>query len=375
MSTIYYERINKLKNVMMEKNLDGIILGESSSIYYFTGSDAAQVMVYSIEEKEPILLTSMLEYYRLGKEKEIGKIYGYSQDTLMKEKFGNVIVGDFYKSLNVVLEELFDKNKQQIGIGLRNISCSYMEKIKKMLGYEPEIVWKDVMMLRAVKDEHEIDLINKAIKITEQTMEGVFEYLERGITEMEVVGFIQKEFRKRNALDAFFPIVAFGEHSCHPHAVPSSKKLRMGDLVKIDIGARYNGYCADITRTFVFGKASEKQKRIINIVLEVQKESLRSIKIGMHAAMIDEKAREVFKKYGLVEYFIHSLGHGVGIDVHELPYVGPTSKDTIMDGFVFTIEPGIYIEGFGGVRIEDMVYIKDGKPLLLTTFRKVVNLE
>ena len=107
----------------------------------------------------------------------------------------------------------------------------------------------------------------------------------------------------------------------------------------------------------------------------MQKESLRSIKIGMHAAMIDEKAREVFKKYGLVEYFIHSLGHGVGIDVHELPYVGPTSKDTIMDGFVFTIEPGIYIEGFGGVRIEDMVYIKDGKPLLLTTFRKVVNLE
>ena len=374
MSLIYNRRVRKLLDLLKEKELDGVIIMDSSTIFYFTGTDAPQAFILGVDQQEPILLSSLLEFYRARDEKHIGNVYGFSRDSSFADKFKNIFIGDFNKSVSKIIKKSIGESKK-IGLVAKNISCSSYNKLKEALGFEPVNLWEDISYMRTIKDEYEISLLKKSINITERVLEKTIEYLKTGITEAEIVGFIQNEFRKNNSLDAFFPIVAFGEHSKHPHAVPSLRKLRRGDLVKIDIGARHMGYCADITRTFVYGHASEKQRRLISIVLEAQENASSSIVDSMKASMIDLAARDIFRKYGLAEFFIHSLGHGVGVDVHESPYIASTSKDIIVDGMVFTIEPGLYIDGFGGIRIEDMIYVKNGKPIPLTSFKKVIEID
>ncbi len=220
--------------------------------------------------------------------------------------------------------------------------------------------------IRAVKNKKELRNIIKAQRISEQVLLEALGFLRDGITELEVEAFVKKSFIKHGApILSFPPIVAFGKNTANIHHVPNKTKLKQGDLVMFDIGTTINHYCSDMTRTYFWGNAPkakrDKQIEIYEAVLKAQNLALEKIKNGeRRGAKVDKVARDfIAKKYP--DNFKHGLGHGVGTVIHEWPSFSPKSEDTVPIGCVMTVEPGIYLKGFGGVRIEDMVLItKDG---------------
>ena len=224
------------------------------------------------------------------------------------------------------------------------------------LGYKfPEITtW-----IRATKEDWELQLMLKAQEITDKAFAEVITRIKPGMSELELQAELIYCLYKNGATGlAFDPIVVSGPNSSLPHGVACERVIQEGDFVTMDFGALYNGYCADMTRTVVVGKATKQQKEIYNTVLCAQKAGLETIAEGALASSTDAAAREVIKQAGYGEYFRHSLGHGVGMLVHELPNLSPTGKIVLKENMVVTCEPGIYIPDFGGVRIEDLVCVK-----------------
>jgi len=193
-----------------------------------------------------------------------------------------------------------------------------------------------------------------------------------GETEKKIAVRLEAFLKGFDARPAFRTIVASGKRAAKPHGFATSKKIKKGDMVKIDFGALYKGWRSDITRTFFVGKPSSKQKKIYRIVLEAQRRSILVVKAGVECREVDKAAREYIKKMGFGKYFIHSTGHGVGRKIHEQPKLSFGNHCKLKAGQVITIEPGIYIKGWGGVRVEDMVLVtKKGAVLLTSVSRKL----
>lgn len=220
--------------------------------------------------------------------------------------------------------------------------------------------------LRTIKDQEEIELIQKAASIADEAFLHICDYIKEGMTEKEIALELETYMKKKGATGTSFDtIVASGIRSSLPHGVASDKIVEKGDFITIDFGCIYNGYCSDMTRTIVLGKASEKQKEIYSIVLEAQMKALEAIRAGITGIEADKVARDVIESKGYGQYFGHGLGHGVGLEVHEMPRLSPIGEDTLQPGMVVTDEPGIYIPDFGGVRIEDLLVItEDGHRVL-----------
>lgn len=224
-----------------------------------------------------------------------------------------------------------------------------------------------VEKIRAIKDEVEIKNIKEAVKRAERAFLEIKPYIKEGESERNIALMLEYELRKQGSETLPFPvIVASGYNTSMPHWRNSEKILRKGDFVIIDWGAEYNGYYSDMTRTFVVGKPSDKQVEIYEIVKKARTETIKMVSAGLMTKKIDAKARNLIKQFGYGENFGHATGHGVGIDVHELPKINSKSEENIQPGMVFTIEPGIYIEGFGGVRIEDMILVENDTIEILT---------
>ncbi len=230
---------------------------------------------------------------------------------------------------------------------------------------------KLVHEIRAVKTKVELAHILKAQGISELVLKDVLKFLKDGVTEIEVANFIKNSFVKYGApILAFSPIVAFGKNTANIHHVPGKSKLKLGDTIMFDFGTTIEHYCSDMTRTFFWGNPSPKQKKIYLAVLEAQERAIKKLMTGeRNAKVIDKTAREFLAKK-FKNNFKHGLGHGVGTVIHEWPNFKPKTEDTLPVGCVMTVEPGIYIKGFGGVRIEDMVLIREGKARNLTSFPK-----
>lgn len=220
--------------------------------------------------------------------------------------------------------------------------------------------------VRAVKNKKELANIIRAQQISEQVLKDTLKKLKDGVTELEIANFIKKSFARYGApILSFPPIVAFGKNTANIHHEPNKTKLKKGDMVMFDIGTTVNHYCSDMTRTYFWGKPNAKQKKVYLDVLRAQTLAMNKIKRGERRGWIIDKSARSFlaKKYR--NNFRHGLGHGVGTVIHEWPNFKPKSTDVIPAGCVMTVEPGIYIRGFGGVRIEDMVLItKKGYKLL-----------
>ncbi len=224
-----------------------------------------------------------------------------------------------------------------------------------------------VQALRAVKDKQEIELMRKAGELTSEGMKSAAEAVKSGAKECEVAAEIEYAMRKRGSgPTAFETIVTSGACSAFPHGGCSERVIREGDLVVVDIGATYKFYCSDMTRTLVAGKPSAKQLKIYNIVKAAQEKAFKTLKAGVPVADVDASARKVIETAGYGEYFVHRLGHGVGLEVHEPPTLSQTSKETLAAGNVVTDEPGIYLPGYGGVRLEDTVLVQKGGSEKLT---------
>ncbi|MSP78700.1 MAG: aminopeptidase P family protein [Dehalococcoidia bacterium] len=228
--------------------------------------------------------------------------------------------------------------------------------------------------LRATKDAEELRLIARACEITDLAFETIAPTIEIGETEKSIAWRLEKVMREAGAEGlAFDTIVAAGPNAALPHHLPSDKQVQQYEPIVIDFGAKYSGYCADTTRTVCVGGTDDTMRKIYDIVLGAQLTASETVRQGMSGGDADKIAREIIEKAGYGDKFGHSLGHGIGLEVHEFPRVGPNSKDTLENGMPFTIEPGIYLPGWGGVRIEDTVVMENGRVRALNKAHKFEN--
>lgn len=266
--------------------------------------------------------------------------------------------GSFEKAINKLLD------KEQITkCGFESVDTTYKEydTLKKELENKELIPTQGVLeKIRMIKEKSEIKLIKKALDIANSTFEEIKSQIVPGITEKEIATEIEYRMKKKGADGiAFETVVASGKRSSLPHGTATDKKIEYGDAVVIDMGAKYQGYCSDMTRTLFIGGASKEQQQIYDIAEKAQKDAIDAIDVNVACSKPCEIVIEEFKKYELDKYFIHALGHGVGLDVHERPYISTKSVDEFKPGIVVAIEPGIYLPNKFGVRIEDMVVITE----------------
>ncbi|MDA8387896.1 MAG: Xaa-Pro peptidase family protein [Nitrospiraceae bacterium] len=273
----------------------------------------------------------------------------------------------------------------------KTASYAFYEKLTRVSGADVVPLAGVVEGVRAAKDEYEINCIRGAVRRAEDAFMQIKGFIKPGISENALAARLEEAILRQGSLKPAFPaIVASGVNSAVPHARPTGRKFQPGDLVVIDWGAEYEGYCSDMTRTFLirgprgapFGKDPRlaEKRRIYRIVLEAQEAAINFVKRvygkaggdGKGPKVIDNEARYVIKQAGYGEYFGHSLGHGVGLEVHEQPAISPHrgGNRPLAPKTVFTVEPGIYVPGLGGVRIEDMVYLAEGRPEVLTHLPK-----
>lgn len=293
--------------------------------------------------------------------------FRYSEQA-KKEATGEIICfkDSWIDTLKKLIEEMHIKKLSF------EVTCTYETFLKLRDNTKLELVPEHYVIenIRAVKEDEEINNIKEAIKIAENAFLQNKHIIKEGITEKTIAKMVENTIKEHSDSLPFPVIVASGENSSMPHWRHSNRILKRGDFVIIDWGAEYNGYFCDMTRTFIIGEASEKQKEIYEIVNNANLQAIETCRVDIEAKGIDAVARNLIKQSGYGENFGHATGHGVGLDVHELPKISAQSEETIKPGMIFTIEPGIYIEGFGGVRIEDMVAVKENSVEVLTTLSK-----
>jgi Xaa-Pro aminopeptidase len=225
-----------------------------------------------------------------------------------------------------------------------------------------------VETLRAVKDPDELSRMRDAASLISRVFSDVVPLIKPGITELDLASEIEYQIKKGGGSGpAFETIVASGPRSAWAHARPTPKALGKGELVVLDHGAIMRGYCSDMTRTVFLGKAPRRVRTLYGAVLAAQEAAKRAIRPGVKAGDVDLAARDVLKKLKLARYFTHSTGHGLGMEVHEMPRIGKNDETILREGMVITVEPGVYIEGLGGIRIEDDVVVTDAGALDLTS--------
>lgn len=256
-------------------------------------------------------------------------------------------------------------------IGVESVSYNQHLFISEM--FEKTVDVHDIVSApRAVKTEEEISFISTAAHANDVAFENLLPQIKEGMTELELAYLLQLEYIKAGGEGiAFDTISVFGEHTAYPHGHPGHTKLRYGDVVTLDFGTKFNGYCSDITRSFAFGKPADPDYvKIYKAVLEANKIGCDIVRKGMTCFDADKACRDYLQSKDLAKYFTHSLGHGVGIDIHEKPFLSSRSKDVFENNQVYTIEPGVYINGKFGIRIEDILYLKDGQPVTLSRCNK-----
>lgn len=239
---------------------------------------------------------------------------------------------------------------------------------EKLPGYTWVKADDPIRPLRMRKTPEEVAKIRAACALADRCLEHVQRMLQPGVSEMDISLDIEFFFRRQGSVISFEPIVASGPNSAKPHGHATERKLERGDFVTLDLGCKLDGYCSDITRTFVLGEASARHTEVYEQVLRAEQECCQLCVVGASGKAIDAHARAVLDEKGLAQYFGHGLGHGLGRDVHDFGSLSTSSEDILDEGMVFTVEPGVYIEGFGGVRIEDDVLVTAAGPEILNAF-------
>lgn len=336
-------RIERLKKYMNDLDIDSVIICKPENRRYISGFTGTSGYV---------IITTKGRY--------IATDFRYLEQVSKQCEGFNIIELNSSHSIFDVLKEL---KVRRLGIEDDFVTLQFVKKLEEKCN-EISIVPLNgaIENIRMIKDKDEINLIRKAAEITDKAFNHILGFIKVGVKELDIAIELEYFMKKLGAEGPSFRfIVASGKRSAMPHGVASDKIIEEGDFVTIDMGCVYKGYCSDMTRTIVMGKANEKQKNIYNIVLEAQEKSLKAIRPGIQGYEVDKVAREIISSYGYGENFGHGLGHGVGLEIHENPRLAQNEmgKIALKPGMVITDEPGIYIPNFGGVRIEDLVLITD----------------
>lgn len=347
-----------IQEILKNKKIQAILVTKPENVRYLTGFIGTFGEVILTKTKK-ILITDARYTFEAKKicfnDVEIVEIKSYQED-----------VGKLFKKLKI----------ENLGFESRHFSYGKFLAFKKMFrgtGLKLKPLMHEIDQLRIIKTETEIKLIEKSLRISEKILEQAAKLLKVGVTEQEIARKILLM-----ALDlgaerlSFEPIVGFGKNSGSPHSTPSNTKYKASDVALIDMGVVYHGYCSDITRTFLPKKPTTEMTKVYQTVLEAQNNCINQIRSGLTGTQADKLCREVIKKAGYGENFTHASGHGVGLEIHESPSLSHKLKHkdrkiTLEKSMVVTVEPGIYLSGKFGVRIEDMVVI-DGKNL--TRYKK-----
>lgn len=351
---IMEKRIENLRKKIRKLKLDAVLVTKKENYMYFSGFTGSSAWLV-ITEQDAVLVTDFRYTLQAGKQAPLFEINTYK--------------GSIIKELNDVME---DKKVERLGFEDSNLTVEKFNDYKSKLNLKELVPLGGILdEIREVKDSFELKVISKAVKIADDTFEHILKYIRPGVAEVELAAEMEFFMRKQGATGSSFEtIVASGVRSSMPHGVASEKKLENGDAITFDFGALYNGYCSDMTRTVFLGKPDKKLEKIYKIVLEAQIESSKGVKKGANGKDIDAIARDYIAQNGYGENFGHGLGHGVGLEIHEEPRLSMTAGKNMKNGMVVTVEPGIYVDGLGGVRIEDMVVVKDENPMILTSSSK-----
>jgi Xaa-Pro aminopeptidase len=334
-------RADRLVERLAERRLDALVVTNLVNVRYltgFTGSNAAAV----VGRDQRVFLTDF-RYV--------------SQAAEQVPEFERV------KGERDLLGDVAERVSGRIGFEDGTMTVRAYERLRGLVGDSGELVaaGNPVEELRVVKDGAELDAIGSAARLADAALERVLERGLVGRTEREVAGQLESEIRALGAEAlSFEPIVASGAHGALPHAEPRDAEIARGVLVTIDWGAQLDGYCSDCTRTFATGELEEDDARVYELVLDAQERALAAVRAGAAARDVDGVSREIISAAGHADHYGHGLGHGVGLEVHEAPRLAPTSDDTLVANSVVTVEPGVYVPGERGVRIEDLVVVTDG---------------
>ena len=343
-------RVNTLKSFFEKEKLDGYIIADEINILYFTNFLGGARLLVSGEGE------SVLYVYGVNYEDAKETARGCRVELVKMDEDAD----------KKVAEQVKGSRFERVGFDCLDASAylKFAEALKGVkLKNKGELAWE----LRKVKDETELRHMRRAAEQTSEGMKAAFETIRPGVREYDVAAEIEYTMRGLGSWGvAFDTTVASGVRSAYPHGGCTDRKIRKGDLVVLDIGAKYQNYRSDLTRTVTVGKPSPKQAKIHELVREAQDRAFQRVRAGVEACDVDAVARGLIEKEGYGQYFVHSLGHGVGLDIHEPPTLRPGRKDMLKVGNVVTVEPGIYIVDFGGVRIEDTVLVLKGGAEKLT---------
>ena len=334
-------RIRALRDSLEGTELDGYLVAREVDILYITGFRGGRYLLIPVDGE------CTLYVYGVDYEAAKSALVEVNVKLLKYEE-------DPHKTLSKDIRELGCRR-----VGFDSMSVRDYLQLQDALGdielkEAGEIIWR----LRKIKDKDEIKLMKKAAEITVAGLKAAIDALNPGVREYEVAAEAEYAMRRAGAEGpAFETLVSSGPRAAYPHGWTTDRTIRDGELVIIDLGAKYRGYCSDLTRTVVVGKPSQKQKRLYEAVLEAQRKAVEVLREGVDAKMVDAEAREALGKQGYSKYFVHGLGHGVGLEIHEPPKINPGSKEKLEAGNVVTVEPGVYIPGYGGIRIEDTVHV------------------
>ncbi len=282
------------------------------------------------------------------------------------------------KPLEDLAEQVVESGYKRLGFEANQATYADVETLKKLLpNVELVAVEKNLANLRVVKSSEEIEKLKTASKIANIAFSELLEQIQPGWTEKEAAWFLEKRFRENGATGlSFDTLVCSGARAAIVHGKPSDKKIEKGELIIVDRGLVADHFCSDETNTLLMGKADDKQKEIYQIVLDAHDKCIESIKPGRSCIDIDAVARDYIREKGYGDYFGHGTGHGIGLEVHEQPMISPRGQGIVEEGMVFSVEPGIYIPEWGGVRIEDLVVVtSDGCEVITRADKKRFELE
>ncbi|MFN7251158.1 MAG: M24 family metallopeptidase [Anaerobacillus sp.] len=337
------ERLVQLRKKLKENEIDGILVTSSYNRRYITGFTGT-AGVALISEKEAKFITDFRYIDQASEQAENFEIVQHKASII--EEIAN---------------QLNELGIKKLGFEKSYVSFAQYEEYKVNFANSQLVPVSGIIEdLRLLKDEREIKILKDAAKIADAAFDHIITYIKPGLTELDVSNELEFFMRKQGAASSSFDIiVASGIRSAFPHGVATNKIIKKGELVTLDFGAYYKGYCSDITRTVAVGKPSSELEKIYQTVLEAQLRGMNGIKPGMTGKEADAITRDYITVQGYGEYFGHSTGHGLGMEVHEGPGLSMKSDTILKPGMVVTVEPGIYISGVGGTRIEDDTVITE----------------
>lgn len=344
-------RLRRLRDLLHDRRLDGVLVSQPADVRWLTGfSGSAGLLI--VEPGSATLITDF-------------RYETQSADEVDDDISVVIATDDMLEALPDCLE---GSAAVRIGFDEHDLKVADRTALDEACG---GVAWEPTGSiargLRAEKDADEIDAIRQAAAVAEAALEQTLATVEEGATERDIAAeLVYHLMRNGSESLPFEPIVAAGERSALPHARPGDRALREGDLLLLDFGAVVKGYCSDLTRSFTLGTAAPWQREIHGIVDEAVSSAVEAVAAGVPARDVDRAARTIIEGAGYGASFGHGTGHGVGLEVHELPRINARSRDLLAEGNVVTIEPGIYLPGRGGVRLEELIHAANGAPRLLT---------